>query len=75
MSGPKKAQKKNGTLTWETLEATDLVHCMHTQLDFRSNIGGILKWQYAQKKTKNFWIKFGPKELDLQAHFNIYFGS
>ena len=37
MSGPKKA--KNGTLA---LGATDLIHAMHTQLDFRTNMGGIL---------------------------------
>ena len=39
MPGPKKA--KNGTLTRQTLGATDLIHGMHTQLDFWSNMGGI----------------------------------
>ena len=39
MSGPKKA--KNGTLTRQTLGATDLIYGMHAQLDFGSNMGRI----------------------------------
>ena len=32
---------KNGTLARQTLGATDLIHGMHIQLDFGSNMGGI----------------------------------
>ena len=39
MSGQKMA--KNGTLARQTLRTTDLIHGMHTQLDFGSNMGGI----------------------------------
>ena len=39
MSGLKKAE--NGTLAIQTLRATDLIHGMHTQVDFGSNMDGI----------------------------------
>ena len=40
MSSPKEAQ--NDTLAKQTLGATDLIYGMYAQLDFGSNMGGIL---------------------------------
>ena len=34
-------QAKNYTLAKQTLGAIDLIHGMHTQIDFGSNMGGI----------------------------------
>ena len=39
LSGPKEA--KNDTLAKQTLQATDLIYGMCTQLDFGSNMGRI----------------------------------
>ena len=55
MSGQKKA--KNGTLARQILGETELIHGIHTQLDFRSNMGRIppgytsSHWCVKQKKN------------------------
>ena len=74
MSCPKEV--KNGTLAKQTLGAIDLVYGMYTQLDFGSNMGGIPPGYTSSHwcVKKNFQITLGPKELDQQTHFIIYFG-
>ena len=75
------AQKNghNGTLVRQTFGATTLNHCMHTQLDFESNMGGIppddisSHWCAKPKSAKKNEVLNNVKELDPRTLFNKKF--
>ena len=64
MSGPKEV--KIGTLAKQILGAINLIYGMYTQVDFRSNMGGIPPGYTSSHwcVKKKFRVTLGPKELD-----------